>query len=154
MSKSCCFAGHGDYSYKEEFYNTLISEIESLILNQKVKEFYVGNYGLFDKMSARAVRSLKSKYPHIRLYLTIPYLTSEINDNKKQYYTDFDCILMAELPEKTPRKIGILKCNEYMVNNSDFLLCFVKYSWGGAAKTLEYAKKKGNIEIVNLSIKI
>mgnify|MGYP003312050024 CR=1 FL=1 len=50
LSKSCCFAGHGDYSYKEEFYNTLISEIESLILNQKVKEFYVGNYGLFDKI--------------------------------------------------------------------------------------------------------
>jgi len=29
-----------------------------------------------------------------------------------------------------------------MVNESDFLICYVKNSWGGAAKTLEYAKQK------------
>ncbi len=26
--------------------------------------------------------------------------------------------------------IEIIKCNEYMVKNSDFIICFVKYSWG------------------------
>ena len=154
LSKSCCFAGHSDYGYNEDFYNMLISEIESLILNQEVNEFYVGNYGVFDIMSARAVRSLKTKHHHIKLYLTLPYLTSEINEDKERYYKDFDAILIAKFPESTPRRLGILKCNEYMVNKCDFLLCFVKYSWGGAAKTLEYAQKKGNIEIVNLSIKI
>ncbi|MBQ7975092.1 MAG: DUF1273 domain-containing protein [Clostridia bacterium] len=113
--------------------------------------FYVGNYGAFDRMCARAVRSLKKKYSFINLNLVVPYLTAEINDNKEQYYADFDCILLADIPETTPRRLGIIKCNEYMVKKSDYIICFVKYSWGVAAKTLEYAESKKHIKIINIS---
>ena len=30
-----------------------------------------------------------------------------------------------------------------MVDNSKLLIAYVKYSWGGASRTLEYAKRKG-----------
>ena len=64
---------------------------------------------------------------------------------------EFDNILLPDFPEKTPRKIKILKCNEYMVDESDFMICYVKYDWGGASKTLAYANKK-HIKIYNLEV--
>ena len=94
---------------------------------------------------------IKEKYADIQLNLVIPYLTSDINEYKELYYEKYDHILMADLPERTPKKFQILKCNEYMVNNSDFIICYVQYSWGGASKTLEYAQKKKHIKIFNLA---
>lgn len=149
MGNVCCFAGHSQIY--DEFQDRLKYEIEQLILNKGVNEFLVGNYGVFDRTAARIVRELKSVYENIKLYLVLPYTTKEINDNRNQYYEDFDRLITAEIPEKTPARYRIIKCNEYMVNESDFLISHVKYSWGGAAKTLEFAKKKKHIEIINIS---
>jgi hypothetical protein len=38
-----------------------------------------------------------------------------------------------------------------MVKNSQVLVCYVKHSWGGAAKTLEFAQKRKNIKIINIA---
>lgn len=150
MNKRCCFAGHSKIYHTDNIYDNLVNLIEKLIAEENVSEFWVGNYGSFDGLSAKAVRSLKEKYPDIQLNLVIPYLTSGINEYKELYYKNYDHILMADLPERTPKKFQILKCNEYMVDNSDFIICYVQYSWGGAAKTLEYAQKKKHIKIFNL----
>ena len=40
---------------------------------------------------------------------------------------------------------------EYMVDKSDFLICYVKNNFGGAFKTMSYAEKKKHIKILNLS---
>lgn len=56
---------------------------------------------------------------------------------------------MADIPAKTPARYRILKCNQFMVDKSDFLIAFVNYSCGGALKTIEYAEKKKHIEIFN-----
>lgn len=56
---------------------------------------------------------------------------------------------MADIPESTHRNPKIIKANEFMINNSDFLISYVNYSWGGAVKTMEYAIKK-KIQVVNL----
>ena len=69
------------------------------------------------------------------------------------YYENYDTILMADISENTPQKLRILKCNEYMVNTSDFIICYVEHN-GGAAKTLEFAQKKTNIEIINIATTI
>lgn len=153
MNKRCCFAGHSKLYHTDEIYNNLVNLIEKLVIEEDVSEFWVGNYGNFDSLSAKAVRYLKEKYPNIQLNLVIPYLTSGINEYKEIYYKNYDHILMADLPERTPKKFQILKCNEYMVDNSNFIVCYVQYSWGGAAKTLEYAQKRKNIKIINLANK-
>lgn len=56
---------------------------------------------------------------------------------------------MADMPPNTPPRLKILKTNHYMVDNSDYLICFVNTTWGGAAQTLEYAKTR-TIEIMPL----
>ena len=51
------------------------------------------------------------------------------------------CPLFAER-QKIHRRYAILKRNEYMIDQSDLLIAYVNYGWGGAAKTLEYAVKR------------
>lgn len=154
MDKICCFAGHSDIYNKDNIYQKLLPATEELILKEGVNIFRVGNYGDFDALSAKAVRALKDRYPHIKLELIIPYLTSSINEYKEQYYNNYDSIIIADIPEKTPKSLRIIKANQYMVRNSDFLLCFVERSFGGAFKTLEYAQKKRDIKTINLGAKV
>ncbi len=151
MSKICCFAGHSELYGADEIYENLLSVLENLITAENVTEFWVGNYGAFDRLCGRTVRILKEKYPDIRLNLVIPYLTREINEYRDVYYNNYDCILMADIPEKTPKRLQIKKCCQYMVQNSSFLVCFVNRSFGGAASVLEYAKKRDSLTIINLA---
>jgi len=93
----------------------------------------------------------KKRYPFIQLYLVIPYLTKEIITNKEWYESRFDSILLADIPEYTPHYLKIIKGNEYLIHRSDYLIAYVTSSYGGAAKTLDYAKKNKDITIYNLA---
>lgn len=96
-------------------------------------------------MAASAVYKLKETYPYIKNILVIPYLSFKIFE--KNY---FDEIIYPEGFEKYSYKAAIPERNKYMVNISDAAICFVSHSWGGAAKTYEYAVKK-KLEINNLA---
>lgn len=148
-NKRCCFAGHSKIYDRDVVQREIISCAEQLINEYGVNEFFVGNYGEFDSCAAGAVKKLKEKYD-IKLILIIPYLTKEINENKEYYKNSFDEICVATIPEKVPAKYRILYANRYMADNCDYIICYVNSSWGGAAKTLEYAKKL-NRKIVNLA---
>lgn len=145
--RRCCFAGHGQLSYGEDVYEKLIEVLKRLVTEENVTEFFVGNYGSFDRLCARAVRHIKEEFPHIILTLVVPYLTQEIKKNKDYFNSAFDSILVADMPENTPKAIKILKCNEYMVRKSEFVVAYVKYSFGGAYKTIKFAQRKGKKEI-------
>ena len=47
---------------------------------------------------------------------------------------------------KDIKRFYITKCNEYMIDVSDFLICYVNRSFGGARHTLDYAKRKKHIK--------
>jgi len=151
MEKSirCCFAGHGDLYYnkiKERVKKTA----ENLINNYGVNEFWVGNYGNFDACAEKAVKELKKDYSEIELDLVIPYLTNDIKEYSDLYYKRFDNIIVSDVPLTTPKRFYIIKTNEFMIDSSQFLICYVERSWGGAKRTLEYAQKR-NIQIINLA---
>jgi len=149
--KICCFAGHSRIYDESDLYKRIYEKCEMLITNFKADEFWVGNYGVFDKMSARVLQDLKKKYSDIQINLVVPYITTEITRNKQRYYKVFDNIIISEMSKNIPPQYRIIKSNQYMIDNCDFLIAYVKYSWGGAAKTFEYAKKKENIKIFNLA---
>ena len=150
--KVCCFAGHNKV-YGDDMRNKVKETTEMLIKNENVKKFLVGNYGGFDKCCAAAVRELKKTYSDITLDLIIPYVTKNMNDYKDLYYENYDCIVMADIAASTPARYRIVKANRYMVDKSDFLICHINHSWGGAAETLRYAERKKNIKIYNLTDK-
>ncbi len=145
MKNICCFAGHGKLMYSQDIKNQVFNKCRELITDFEVNEFWVGHYGNFDKLAADTVRNLKQQYSDTTLNLVIPYLTKDIDTYKEQYYEDYDNILMAKIPDGTPRLCQILKCNQYMVDKSNYLIACVNYAFGGAAKTVEYAKRKGHI---------
>ncbi len=144
----CTFAGHSEI-HNLNLVEAIKTTAKELIIEYGVNEFWVGHYGDFDHYAAKAIWELKQEYD-IELVLVIPYLTKEIEEYKEEYYRNFDAVLMADIPEKTPRNLKIIKANQYMVNESEFLICYVKNSWGGAVKTLEYSKRKKKI-IYNLA---
>ena len=57
---------------------------------------------------------------------------------------------MYPLPRNTHYKAAIGKRNEWLVDNADLLISFVKNNAGGAYETLRYAEKKG-IAIINIA---
>ena len=150
VSKICCFAGDRDI-YDNSVKEKIKEKVISLIEKENVKTFWTGNYGAFDGYAASVVRELKQVYSDITLELIIPYVTKEMNYYKESYYKNYDHILMADIPVSTPARYKIIKANQYMIDNSAYLVCYVRYSRGGAARTLEYAKRKNHIKIFNLA---
>ena len=145
----CCFAGHNKY-YDANMNSKIRETATNLIEQFGVKEFWVGQHGGFDSCAAQVIRDLKKEYPYIELILVIPYITKFLNESKDIYYQKYACILVADIPLNTPPRFKILKTNQYMVDKSNFLICCVDHSWGGAAQTLEYAQKKQHITVINL----
>ena len=151
VNKICTFAGHGNnYYYSDDTYKKIISCLKQLITDKNISEFWVGNYGYFDAIAARAVRNIKEEYPHIKLCLVVPYITSRINKFKLEYVNAYDEIIIPEMSPQTPIRAYIPICNQYMVDKSVCLLCYIERESGGAFKTYKYALKKG-IEIINIS---
>lgn len=143
MSKdrTATFIGHSECYGIDE--GQVRREISKLIENG-VTDFISGGMGNFDWMCARIVFDLKKKYPQIRNYLVIPYLSFNIREPKY-----FDSVVYPEGFEKYHFKAAILARNRYLIDNSSYAICYVTHGWGGAAQTLERAKKKG-LAIINL----
>ncbi len=145
----CFFVGHSDVG--ENIYPALLETVERHITEYGVTEFRVGNYGGFDRMAARAVRAAKERHPGITLYLALPYLPDlgrPLPDME-----GFDSSIYPEGLETVPRRLTIPRLNRMMVKRADYVIAYVTHSWGGAAKTLEYAKtreRRGELTITNL----
>ena len=135
------FCGHGSINYDEIIKQKLYEILENLIL-QGASEFYLGGYGNFDILASQTLKELKNKYQNINLVLVIPYL------NHKYDMALYDVSVYPPI-ENTPPRFAISKRNEWMVNNSDFVVSYVEYGWGGAAKTFNFANKKHK-HIINL----
>ena len=142
------FCGHSNCLFnnniKEQLKNILLDEI---IKNPTCK-FYLGGYGDFDVLCLRTLKDLKADFSEIELIFITPYLDKNYSKLEFAKY-HYDDVIFPPL-ENIPRKFAILKRNEWMVDEADLVIAFVKYSWGGAAKTLEYAKRK-KVEFFNLA---
>ncbi len=150
--KTCCFIGHskicGDIS------EALTAAVERHITEHGVTDFLVGNYGAFDRMAAATVKEAKARHPGIRLYLMLPYRPERGRPlPDRGGYDNF--VYPAEM-EGVPLKLAIPRLNRMMVDDADYVIAYVRYTWGGAATTLEYAQvreRKGLIHIENLADK-
>ena len=145
------FFGHS------KIYNStnLASEIENAILQQATKgekiTFYCGGYGDFDNISAKVCRSIKENGVDCEIMLIIPYLPEmgRVDIRSKIERSLYDGSIYPPL-ERVPKRLALLKRNEWMIDNSDIIIAFVKHDYGGAYKALEYANKKGKA-VINIA---
>ena len=135
MLMTITFCGHKDtYDTDGTIRPWLMASVESLI-DRGAKYFYLGGYGHFDSMAASVVREMKKQFPYIQGILVLPYLDSTLDTS------GYDGTTYPPL-ENVPRRFAIVKRNEWMVREAEVLVACVLYEWGGAYKTLQYARRK------------
>ena len=136
---ACTFFGHRDCYGLDRA--VLYSAIEDLI-GQGVDTFYVGNQGNFDGMVYRCLKQLRTVYSYIRISVVLAYLPTEKMEDEDMHDTMYPEI------EGHP-KFAIERRNRWMIDVSNFCVCYVNHTWGGAYKCARMAKRKG-LAVINL----
>ena len=142
INKTCCFFGHRDTP--DNIKTTLIKSIENLINVYGVNKFYVGNQGRFDSLSLVALKELSVKYPEISYSVVLAYLPNEQNRIAEKN------TLYPYGIESVPKRFCISWRNDWMINHSQYVICYITHITGGAAKFVNKAEKRDKT-IINLS---
>ncbi len=135
MSKSCCFFGHRDSP--DSVRVILERAVISLIENESVNNFYIGNQGHFDTMAISILKKLTIKYPEIRYSIVLAYMP-----NKGNGFTDYSKTIYPEELEGVPLRFAIDRRNKWILDNSDYVIAYVNRPYGGAAKFYELAERR------------
>ena len=106
----------------------------------------MGQYGAFDRMAAKAVIQLKEKYPNVVLTLLLAYHPC---DKKAELPEGFDGSLYPEGQETVPRRLAIVRANQYAVKHSGYLIAYAWQPGSNARKVVEGAGKTTHITIIN-----
>lgn len=112
-----------------------LHQVCSDLIQQGADEFFLGGYGHFDFLCASVLREMKKDHPHIRLVLVLPYL------NSSMLTEGYDETVYPPL-ESVPKRFAIVRRNEWMIRESDIVVAYVIRGFGGAARTLDYARRK------------
>ena len=135
-NKTCCFFGHREVTHNIR--DKLTALIEKLITEDGVTDFYVGHQGQFDSMAYSVLKELKAKFPHIRYTVVLAYMPDE--HIRELFGED---TLFPDGLETVPKRFAISKRNDWMIQQSDYAVCYVHKITGGAAKFREKAEKNG-----------
>ena len=136
------FCGHRDFTLDAETEKTIIDTLLKYAETEQEVVCFTGGYGAFDWFAASCINKAKKAAHNIVNCLVVPYITSSYLERISLHTKELDEVIYPPL-ENIPPKFAIIRRNEWMIDNSDLLIAYVKYSWGGAARTLEYAKKRG-----------
>lgn len=139
---TCSFFGHAQITSKEGLTSLLEQTIERHILQFNVTDFLAGGMGQFDNMAARCARRVLARYPQAHLHLVIPYRTKQLQREKDFYASLYDDIIYPEEVWGAHPKYAITKRNRWMVQQSDYIIAYVDYTWGGAWAATNYAHRK------------
>ena len=145
--KSCFLFGHRDTPY--EIQTRIEQAVERHYQQYGIRRFYVGGYGAFDSEAASALRTTKKRHSDMELYLLLPYHPAQ---RPIAIPEGFDNTFYPPL-ESVPHRHAIVRANQYMIETSDTVICYVSH-FGNARNLLEYARKqegKRLICIENLS---
>lgn len=140
------FAGHSTVFSCEQVKEAVKEQIKNNISSNEKTVFYLGGYGEFDSICACACNELKKEYS-----IEVVYVTPYINHSKIKEMQDvglYDTSIYPPL-ENVPPKFAILKRNEWMIENANLVIAYVKNNYGGAYKTLNTAKRKKK-KIINI----
>ncbi len=146
MYRTCFLIGNHDAG--AEIYPVLYAEIERHILEYDVREFFVGCYGKFDSLAARAVNEARICFDEIRLTLVMHYLNREKYDSIMHMFTDS---IFPDGLEKVHPRYAITKGNRMMVDKADYLIAYARYTAGNTGRLLEYAGRREKRNLIKIT---
>lgn len=141
----CCFFGHHDAP--SEIKPILKDTISRLIIEEGISNYLVGNHGAFDGMVYTILKELRAKHPHICFNVVLAYMPQKREDYN---FVDPMDTLYPEGLESIPKRFAISWRNDWMLKQSEVVICYVRHSMGGSGKYVEKANRQGK-RIINLS---
>ena len=139
---SCTFFGHRECpdSVKAKLRAVLID----LITNYNVHMFYVGNQGRFDAIVRGVLRELRKEYPQINYAVVLAYMPG-----KHTEYDDYSDTMLPEGIESVHPRYAISWRNNWMIQQSDYVVTYITHTLGGAYQHVAKAKRQKKV-ILNL----
>ncbi len=144
------FCGHSNYSSSLEDEERLLKLLEIIACGKQV-DFYLGGYGGFDSFAFKCAKKFKQYREGTKLIFITPYLGKWLDYRKDVIEKDYDEIVYPEI-EYVPKKFAIIKRNEWMIDQADYLFVYVRTYYGGAYRMLLYAHKHKNL--IQIYIKV
>ena len=145
QEKICCFFGHRDAP--DDVKKLIYEQVEAAIKNG-TKKFYVGNHGHFDYMAIRVLREMKIKHPDLSYAIVLAYFPKQ-SDEEYDLFRPEETLFPDGL-ETVPLRLRIIRRNDWMLKQSDTVICYVRHRFGGAGRMMEKAVRQ-NKEILNLA---
>lgn len=147
-TRIACFSGHRKLPQDcTELRVNLEKAIVELIGRGVV---FFGNGGAlgFDQLAAETVLRLKEKYPHIGLVMVLPCPPEQQSlkwseDQKQQYFKILEQADKVRVLSPKYTNSCMLVRNRHLVDNSAYLICYLRKHSGGTFYTVNYAKLKG-----------
>ena len=145
MGKICTFFGHRFLlGFQKEHKQKLKEIILDLIQNHHVDTFWVSQYGEFDDISRQTVFEIKKTiHPQIKIVLVRAYnfgLSLAQKEEKEWLERLYDHVFTPFETLECPPKFAITRRNKFMAEHCDFMICFVRYTSGGAYKAMRQAQ--------------
>lgn len=134
---ACVFFGHRECYHMDS--SALAAAIKVLI-GKGVDVFYVGNQGRFDGIVYSLLKQFRETYPHIRVCVVLAYLPEKQGEELAD-------TMYPEI-EGHPR-FAIERRNRWMIDASDYCICYIDHTWGGAYKSVKLAQRRGKT-VINL----
>ena len=146
------FFGHRDAQGMSEIENHLENLLRFLITEHEYVEFLIGREGDFDIFAASVIKRAIRKYSrkNTSFVLVMPYPKAEFINNKQYYLDYYDEIEICTESARSHFKSAIQTRNNYMIDRSNLVVCYIQRESGGAYKALQYAKKH-NCKVINLA---
>ena len=125
-----------------------LEEVVRGLITQGVDEFWLCEQGAFDCLARLVLKELKKEFKGISLCLLPAYHPT---DAKMDWIDeqDYDLIYPDEVAN-APAQVAILRRNDYIAKNADYIVCYITHNSGGAYKAVQKAKKY-NKKIINLA---
>ncbi len=104
-----------------------------------------------DTYAANIVLNLKAQYPGITLECAIPCETQAVKWNERDRDIYYDLIAKCDketLLQQNYTSDCMQKRNEYMVDNSDYVIAVWNGKPSGTGNTVKYAKKKNRVVLL------
>jgi len=149
-----CFSGHRNID--KSVLPRLKAELESTIrklISDGTDVFICGGALGFDMFAEQTILALQEEFPHIQLVLALPC------PGHYRRWGAAEQEAMEEMIDAANKTVYVsseytrtcmFERNEYMVDSSDLLVCYLTEFKGGTVQTTNYAKRVGK-KIVNVA---
>ena len=136
------FCGHSHFCRTKQLQAQMMEVLEKEIGDRQA-DLLLGGYGDFDAFAYDCCKSYQKNHEGVSLVFVTPYMTESHLKKVKEMMTSkiYDTVLYPPL-EQVPLRFAISKRNEWMIEQSDVIITFVRHSYGGAYKSLLYAQRK------------